>query len=304
MKFSDPSYPGQEISEGWPRLIVFAIPLRDPLPIAHNSTFSREYADNPLPELRKVERRVTEDLPPYPQEFQGHRFVSLRIWQLNREQDTEDFKAADSAIRALYHITGQDPKTTGAPTIPELGGSSYRTVVEAVTIVRDPEDLYATETKPDPLTRCISALIDQVRAYRIARNQRISELTYERIGPIIPYVMREAFSTKYIDGLSLMLLDHANVRTPDPEMMDENALEAYRQVLGRLVKGDPFMLYAERRLEAQIALYRDGQYAESAIQGAIAAEVLLRRPWHVVVGGRPNREKYRGGHLGTVSRYG
>jgi hypothetical protein len=115
MELPGTSHPNQEIPKGWPRLIVFAIPLHDPLPIAHNSTFSREYADNPLPELRNVERRATEELPPYPEQLQGHRFVSLRIWQLNREQDTEDFKAADSAIRVLYHISGQDPKTTDPP---------------------------------------------------------------------------------------------------------------------------------------------------------------------------------------------
>jgi hypothetical protein len=259
----------------WPRLIVFAIPLRDPLPLAHESTFARVYDDSPVEELSDVQVRATADLPPYPEELQGRRTVSMRIWQLHRDESTEDYELARAAFQVLGHVSGQLGDESGPGDHPAPEGPDYRTVVEAVTVVLNPEDVQATDDKPDPLTRCIAALTDQVRAYRVADNVPIPELTYERIFPIVPYVWRELYTTDYFDGINIMLLEHSNVRVPSPEVMQENALEKYTQFLARLARRDPFFLYSERRLEAQNALNRDGEYAESAIQGAIASEVLL-----------------------------
>jgi hypothetical protein len=93
--------------------------------------------------------------------------------------------------------------------------------------------------------------------------------------PIVPYRFRRIDPPEYFEETSVMMLDHANVSVPDPDILDEQRIWMQGQLLERLIKHDPFLLYSERRLEARIALSRDGQYAESAIQSAIAAEVLL-----------------------------
>jgi hypothetical protein len=135
--------------------------------------------------------------------------------------------------------------------------------------------MVAASGRADALTVCLTTLFDIVRAYRLLGQVRISELTYERILPIVPYRFRLLDPPEYFGETSVMVLDHANVSVPDPEVLDEQRISMQGQLHERLIKHDPFVLYSERRLEARIALSRDGEYAESAIQSAIAAEVLL-----------------------------
>ena len=52
---------------------------------------------------------------------------------------------------------------------------SYRTVVEAVTILRSPEEFVATDLRPDALSLCLETLFDAVRAYRLVDQARISD---------------------------------------------------------------------------------------------------------------------------------
>jgi hypothetical protein len=203
---------------------------------------------------------------------EGYAFVSLRIWQLRAEPNTEDYVILDGAMGVLNHIGGGTSESSAPPISAE---ESYRTVVEAAIVLRTPDDLVASEGHEDALTTCLEFLFDTVRAYRLIDETRISELTYERVLPIVPYRWRQLTPPEYSDSPRLMLLDHANVVTPTPELLDETKLEAYRQLLERLGLGDPLVLYRERRLEARIALSRDGEYAESSIQTAIAAEVFL-----------------------------
>jgi hypothetical protein len=257
----------------WPLLVVFALPLRDPLPIPHHSIFKRDYED--IDELKGVRLRATRESPDYPARAAGKRFVSLRIWQLKRSPDRSDRDLVDGAMTVLGAAGAGDVTARPGEDYPEPDQAAYRTIVEAVTIVRGAGDLTDEPGRPGALSLCIATLADQIRAYRVASGMRISELTYERICPVVPYFWRTLQSTEAADGPYLMVLDHANVQTPDPETMTGEAVDAGMQILGRLVAGDPLILYAERRLEAEIALYRDGQYAEAAIQAAIAAEVLL-----------------------------
>jgi hypothetical protein len=253
--------------EEWPRLVAFAIPLRDPLPVSHHTTITRSLAEEISEALPMV---VTSGGPQLPTTAQGHQFVSLRFWQLQVDRTADEQLLVDASMAVLDSPEADDvePNTDH--------GDDYRTIVEAVTYVASPEDLTATEDRPDPLTRCLTVLFDMVRAYRLADDVLVSELTYERVGPIIPFRYRPLGREGFLGGPQLMLLEHANVPVPAPAVWGAGEHDRYVQHLERLLAGDPLMLYVERRLEARLALHRDGQYAESAIQSAIAAEVLLR----------------------------
>lgn len=258
---------------GWPRMIVFVIPLKDHFPLPSESTSLRTYEDNPLPGLADVEMRRTADDPPYPQELAGKRFVSLRFWQVPGEvssETTEMIRAAHTVLQAVADVP--IPNQASRPLTP---WQEYRTVVEAVTPVWDEDDIYETNEKPDPLTRCISALIEQIRAYRVGLSASIPELTYERIFPFVMFMWRELATNRYGDGPSLMMLSHTNLPFGPPEIIRAEEYERYRQALGRLLNGDPLFLFSERRLNASIALYGNGDFSESCVQSATAAEVLL-----------------------------
>jgi hypothetical protein len=255
-------------------MIVFAIPVRDALPMPHNSTFTK-VLDHELDLLSDSAYLVTDEGSHMPGSAAGHNIASLRFWQCPREASTEDKQLLDSAMQVLEAVAGDEAETPELDVDEGQDQSWYRTIVEAVTIVERPIDLVATESRADPLSTCLEVLFDLVRAYRVSANVRISELTYERVGPIVPYRWRALSPPTFFGPPFLMLLEHANVSTPDPGILTQEQLDNQTQVMTRLRQGDPFWIYAERRLEAMIALYRDGQYAESAIQSAIAAEVLL-----------------------------
>jgi hypothetical protein len=74
----------------WPRMIVFAIPLRDALPLPHNSTFTK-VLDQELDFLAGATYRATDDGPPAPRTVApGYNIASLRVWQFPREASTDD----------------------------------------------------------------------------------------------------------------------------------------------------------------------------------------------------------------------
>lgn len=257
---------------GWPRALVFAIPLRHHLPIAHQSVFLRVYEDNPMPELEGIEMRPTADGPAYPPEFSGRRFVSLRIWQKPTQTRGEHTEFMEAAYEVMKSVADLPPPNRGCGELADW--LDYLTVVEAVTVATDESDVYATDTKPDPLTRCIHALVEQVRAYRVSQSAHIPELSYEQLYPFIPFLQRDLRTGRYSDGPSLVTLSHFNFPVP-PVMMNEGQLQHHSQILRKLVIGDPLVLFQERRLNAEIALRTSGDFADSCIQSATAAEIML-----------------------------
>jgi hypothetical protein len=138
----------------------------------------------------------------------------------------------------LRAVTNMEPPGERDVT-PQPPRQEYRTVVEAVTPVIDPDDMYATAGKPDPLTRCISAVIEQVRAYRAALSANIPELTYERIFPIVTCLWREISTSRYGEGPLAILLSHTNLPFGPPEIIGDDEHERYSQAIARLLNNDP-----------------------------------------------------------------
>lgn len=148
-----------------------------------------------------------------------------------------------------------------------------------MTIVEGPADEGSTQTDlaRDALNRCLDSLFTTVRALRLSENEPIPELTYERVPMVVPFIWRELHPPNFIGEPALIMLSHGNFATADVDVdWDDDHERRYLQYLGRLQAGDPLVTYSERRLEARLALNVQGQYAESVIQSAIAAEVLIQ----------------------------
>ncbi|NGP09341.1 hypothetical protein G6038_28485 [Rhodococcus sp. 14C212] len=150
----------------------------------------------------------------------------------------------------------------------------YRTIVEAVTFVACADDLIATEMKPDPLTRCLDALFEFHRAYRIASNTPTDELTYAQLFPLV-LTFRRALSDDVVtpDG-TIHLSDNLKFG-PLAEHLGSVDLALVAEGVARLRFGDPVLNFVERKIDAQYELSVKGKHANAVIQLAIACEVVL-----------------------------
>lgn len=271
----------EEESPSDPVLAIFLLVLPDPLPIEHGSTWTRQL-DEREPLLDGQEMRPLDHLPPaeWARGDEGYNFVSLRFWQVRDDQaDVPEFdhrsRLAGRVAQALNPdaVPNPDELVEHYSTEPS---EAYRTVVEAVTFVARPDDLVATEDKPDPLTRCIDVLTQYHRAYRLAARAHVPELTYERLHPAVLWFRKPAFDPEALpEPAGLMLLANRNIPVEQLTPLERDDLNNLAQSNVRAAAGDPFIVYAERRLEAEIEVLTNGRARESVVQSGIAAEVLL-----------------------------
>lgn len=261
-------------------LVIYLLVLPDPLPIAHQSTWTRKL-DEREPLLEDVEFRPLAHLSPVgdPGDAGGNNFVSLRFWQVRDDQaDVPEFVYRTRLAARVAEILGPGAAPDPDQLLIAENPESYRTVVEAVTFVARPDEFIATEDKPDPLTRCVRVLIGFHRAYRLATRAHVPELTYERLHPAVEWLKRPAFdSAAQPEFAGLILLTNHNIPVPLSQMepLSNDALREVAQYETRGAAGDPFAFYAERRLEAEIEAHTNGRPRESVVQTGIAAEVLL-----------------------------
>jgi hypothetical protein len=146
-----------------------------------------------------------------------------------------------------------------------------RTVVEAVT----PVDLRAGEKGlSDAFEVCLGKLSDVVEAYRIESHHPVRRITRQRLPFLTLYRTRTLEDPiKWDEGPSVMLL-HMNV----PYVPDELSADRIQNVALHLsisLQGHPLMLSSVHATQAQVALEREGDYAEALVQTQIAGEILL-----------------------------
>ena len=243
-------------------LLIFVLLLPDPVPLPEGSTWTHEL-DLLAPGLDSIERRITVDGPA--REPSGFNFVSLKFWQV-REASEHTYSAASRVVDAISGVARQQ-ETAGPP--PE---DRYQTVVEAVTWVEDGAN---EEEASQALDRCVDKLLVLHRAYRLGARALVSELTYERIHPVVMRLGRTLESEGPAKVHGMVILDHTNMPVPAPEPLTDDTREEMALVYPRLTAGDPFMLYMERRLQGMTEGFVNGRHGESVVQTAIAAEVLL-----------------------------
>lgn len=210
----------------------------------------------------------------------GNNFVSLRFWQVVEDVAPLFLRRAEAADKVAQSVMGEahPPLRERVATDEEESElAQYVTVAEAVTFVARPEHLNASEEKPDPLTRCIDVLMDFWRAYRVSTGMHVKELTYEQIHPQVLWFTRPAFEEVESRPLpaGVVMLENRNFGfSPEPTFPSDEQAKVM-QFMARQSIRDPFFLYRERRVEADMACWTTGLFADSIVQSAIAAEVLL-----------------------------
>lgn len=243
-------------------LLTYVLLLPDPLPIPHGSTWSYEL-DIAAPGLSGFTQRPTPEGPPW--DTHGSNFVSLKLWQASETRT--DAHAAVS--RVVDSIIGTE-RAESHPSSREE--ETYRTVVEAATWVDDETDEDETEIA---LTRCIDKLLALHRSYRLATNAPVPELTYERIHPVVMRLERSLDRKHEPRVVGMTILSHMNIPVAAPEPLTTDVQQRMALYAERVSAGDPFALYAERRLDGQNESNVNGRRGESVVQTAIAAEVLF-----------------------------
>lgn len=264
----------------YPLLAIYLLVLPEPVLLPHGSTWMRQL-DEREPLLDGQEMRPLMHLPAakWSRGSEGYNFVSLRFWQVRDDQvDIPEFfhrtRLADRVAQALVPDMSRDPDDLARMGAEDSG--AYRTVVEAVTFVARSDDLFASADKPEPLTRCINVLTGYHRAYRVATRAHVPELTYERIHPAVLWFRRPALEPgARPEPAGMILLENNNVPIDDPTPISHDDVDYLTAGQVRAAAGDPFMVYAERRLEAEIEAVTNGRPRESVVQASIAAEVLL-----------------------------
>ncbi|CAG7637403.1 hypothetical protein E143388_07891 [Rhodococcus opacus] len=216
---------------------------------------------------------------PMPSDGVGRNFVSLRFWQIDDESESPfetDLRHLFKAFDRLHPPADRNAALASTGVVEEADiPQRHRTVVEAVTFVASADDLIATATKPDPLTRCLDALFEFHRAYRVAAKTPTEELTYSQLFPLL-LMFRRAMDDEKITPQGIMHLTSDNVRfgalTEHIGTVDFGLVAAQ---LSRLRLGDRVMSFAERRVDARHELSVKGDFGSAVVQLAIACEVIL-----------------------------
>lgn len=226
---------------------------------------------------------------PYDAGTMGHLFVHLRFLQsCNVSRRHGSFSSAAESTQRYLKVEDAD---SGNISPPLQGG--YTTVV--ATTLGDAEDRSQGDWESpqdvpiehDALNRCIYAIREIIRAYRVAFEVPCALPSYELLDISIPFqIARSAVVTEEANGWSLddsewgpvglLMLDHANI--PDtPQGPEVNADSEHRLHYFDDLKnlGNPLFVWRERFVEARRALKVEGQYGAAVTLSNTASEVLL-----------------------------
>lgn len=214
---------------------------------------------------------------PLPTDGVGRNFVSLRFWQVDDEEESPfaiDLKHLFKAFERVHPPVDRN-SASSVPVDTVTGLTRHRTIVEAVTFVASADDLVATATKPDPLTRCLDALFDFHRAYRVIASAPTDQLTYSQLFPLVLTFRRSLEnSTVLPDGFMHLSSDNVQFGALTSQIGSVD-LDHVAVSLSRLRLGDPLMSFVERRIDARYEQRVKGNYGAAVLQLAIACEVIL-----------------------------
>jgi len=271
------------------RAVVFLIPLPQPIPIPHLSTFTSTGAE--IDALQGVAMQPTEDLPPVPDRFTGRVFVSLRFWQRHVNATTgrsADHEAVDAIARelvgaeewdAMSVADGEDEaEAAAAPTEdresdiepPEF----YETIVEAVTplIVLSDEVGDAISASYD---RVVEAVAGVARAFRNASKVPIAPITRERLPFLISFLTRDLLEPGRNWSQGLLIAHMATAELDVLSILNEEQLADVQRHLGAVSARDPLVPYHDRFVDSIHALERLGDTANAVILRQLSIEILL-----------------------------
>ncbi|WP_186626559.1 hypothetical protein [Rhodococcus sp. BP22] len=250
--------------------------LPDPIPIPQKATWFTS-TDESAPELRETAQIPQSGVDPIHLDDEGRNFVSLRFWQMRDESpipfahENELLMKAFAAMHPGDHDNPHpDDSGLGDETADDLElEERYRTVVEAVTFHS------AEPTASTPIDRCLKALLQFHRAYRMMADRPLSVLTVKRLFPLA-LVFTRALEDTTVTPLGLYALNGSPPNLGG--LVSEIRREVFDQVAGlqkRLDQYDPLARFLESRTDAAYELHGPGSYRDAIIHLGIACEVLF-----------------------------
>ncbi|UDF21581.1 hypothetical protein [Rhodococcus qingshengii] len=259
-----------------PCVVGFMILLPDPIPIPQKATWFT-LTDESAPELRGTAQTPEAGLDPIHLDDEGRNFVSLRFWQM-RDDSPIPFSHENELLMKAFAAMHPRDHNDLHPDDPSLGDETaddleliqrYRTVVEAVTF-------YSAEpTEVTPIDRCLKALLQFHRAYRMMADQPLSTLTVKHLFPLTLVFTRNLGDTTVTPlGLSTLNGSPPNLGS----LVSEIQREVFDQVAAlqkRLDQYDPLARFLESRTDAAYELHGPGSYRNAIIHLGIACEVLF-----------------------------
>lgn len=258
----------QERRGAGPFLASFLIVLPQPLSIDHGLTWTHEL-DDVIPWLKEADIYIADGHEP--QVSGGHNIVSLKFWQAKDTFAPHPDLARRTylASRVLQALTGKEISEDSGQADLALD-MPFVTVVEAVTIVTGPQHDIAAA-----LDHCLEVLMKFHQAYRLLTVSPIQELTYERLHPMVPWTRRDLDGKSSHTPMGIILLESGNFTGPVTEALSSEQMGQLAQLYSRADAGDPFIQFVERRVDAAREITVEGNYSQSLIECAMAAEVLF-----------------------------
>ena len=271
----EPEHRDEEFAE---RLVIFVLPLPDPLPIPHGSTYTT-FFPWPIKALEGIPLSPEVNTPPFPDEMTGKQFASVKFWQVKEPVSQSDIQAM-SAANKIVDALNPRARHGEVPHAKNDDAVHYRTVVEMATVATRPPEgkpfIQDGIDQTDPFDRCFTYLQQIFRGYRLSEGALVPQLTYQRLLPYVIMLQRDLYDRGSPSVTSIVLLNHTNINdVPAPEPLTAAGQERMNLFLTMLLQGNPFALFAERSLEARTALERDGDYGNAVVQCALSVEVLL-----------------------------
>ncbi len=284
----DDTESGQETQ---PRIIVYFIPLPDPLPMPKNLTILFQYDDRNTPYVAGFGRN-----PAGPVDLllaaKKPLDVAVRLWMVPSYAIT-DLMAMSAAVTVAEVVTGESQRIAAVnpgTLIEEQGITNPTNLISVAEIAafttepigsqsedepgQVPEEIEIDDLS-DPLLRSLNCIQHLVRAYRITTDWLVPEPTYQRMRPWILTATRAIDAVGQPKVHSVTYLSHRNLRDAPPRRLDDGQLLQWQSSVQLLSAKDPAALYRERMIDAEYSLAVAGDYGAAVINAALATEVYL-----------------------------
>lgn len=227
-----------------------------------------DFLDDSVPELQGEPIRPTAELPPFDDEnVIGCLFVSMRFWQIPDKIPPPTAHAFEAMRFALPpHFTARQRS--------KLHIDSYRTVVEAVTLLMPADDPQVAFR--DAFDRCLQSVENLLLAYRLATGARIAPLTRQRLPSLVPYVTGALFDPEAWD--ESVSIFHVNWSLPPvwpPDLISPEELHRFETNIQVRKIRHPFVTYFDLANQARRVLDREGDTGSVVIQCQTALEILV-----------------------------
>jgi hypothetical protein len=258
-----------EITE--PKLIVFLIPLPEPLGIPHGNTYMFDEgrdADIGV-DLSGIPVHPTSETPAMPNISANSQFVSMRIWQVKstlpglREQ-------TDALKKVLQALTGAG----GPGTETDENTSSFESVLTVIEVATYLEP-GAADPSGEAFDRSLARIQKIASAYSIATRQHIAPITIERLPTYALILTRTLEAPPTWSEPSLHFLHTNDVERSTPRELDAETTQTMSDIIRGQAQRHPIAPYLELAAESRRAFDREGDYRSAVIYLHTAGEVLL-----------------------------